>query len=188
MISLQYFGYGGGFGLTEIFYRLQDLGVFDVLLPFMLIFSILFAVLQKVNIFGTSGKRFNGIIAFSISLLAVVPHVLGVHIGNFDLVDIINKALPQIALILIVFVLFLVFVGMVSPKQATGKWMESAVVPLIAAIIILFIFGSAAYPQYMPSWLAWLGDPMLQTLVIVLLIFGLIVYFVTAPDKQNQKI
>ena len=37
-------------GVLEFF---QDLGVYDVILPFLLIFTIVFAILEKARVFGT---------------------------------------------------------------------------------------------------------------------------------------
>ena len=181
--------YGGGFGGTmqELFYQLQNWGVFDVLVPFILIFTLLYAVLQKVHVFGaTESKKINVVISLMISLIVIVPHVTGIYPESFDLVNIINSVLPQIALILIAIVLFMVMVGMLwQGKSGETFGIKGATVPIAAALILLFIFGSAAYPQYRPSWLAWLGDPSLQMLVIIILIFGLIVYFVTGEPKET---
>jgi len=172
--------------MQELFYQLQNWGVFDVLVPFVLIFTLLFAVLDKVQVF--KEKKFNVVISMMISLIVIVPHVTGTYPDSFDLVNIINSALPQIALILIAVVLFMVMVGMLWKGQTAGETfgIKGAAVPIAATLILLFIFGSAAYPQYRPSWLAWLGDPGLQMLVIIILIFGLIVYFVTGGKSETD--
>jgi hypothetical protein len=180
--------YGGGFGGTmqNLFYQLQNWGVFDVLVPFILIFTLLFAVLDKVQVFKV--KKYNVVIAMMISLIVIVPHVTGIYSDSFDLVNIINSALPQVALILIAVVLFMVMVGMLwKGEQGETFGIKGVAVPIAATLILLFIFGSAAYPQYKPSWLAWLGDPSLQMLVIIILIFGLIVYFVTGGKEETAE-
>src|SRR3989344_3262761 len=52
---------------------LEDLGLTDVLLPFLLIFTIVFAVLQKTEMFGKTGKNFNVMIALILALGVVIP-------------------------------------------------------------------------------------------------------------------
>ena len=57
---------------------LQDYGVLDFLLPFILVFTIVFAVLEKSHILGNK-KNFNVIIAFchqvSLSyILQIIKH------------------------------------------------------------------------------------------------------------------
>ena len=59
-------------GVIEFFNRL---GVYDIVLPFLLIFSIVFAILEKTKILGTEeveGKKYtkksiNAIVAFVVS-------------------------------------------------------------------------------------------------------------------------
>src|SRR3989344_1351569 len=46
-------------------------GGFDVLLPFLLVFTIVFAILEKTNILGEDKKNFNVIIALVIGALLV---------------------------------------------------------------------------------------------------------------------
>ena len=75
------------------FYQLQELGLFDVILPFMLIFALVYAVLTKVNIFGPGTKNYNIVIALVMGLAVVFPHVLGYYPENQDIVVIINHAL-----------------------------------------------------------------------------------------------
>ena len=182
--TLQYGGWGG---FRELFFQLEQMGVFDVLLPFILIFSLLFGVMQKVKVFGEDSKKYNAILSLAIALLVIVPHVTGMYPESFDLVDIINKVLPQVALILIAIVLFLIMVGIVWPRPDAGySFLSKAATPITAALILLFIFGSAAYPQYRPSWLAWLGDPSLQMFVIIVLVVGLVIYFVTGGKSEED--
>jgi len=49
------FQYGGAF--TNVFYDLQQWGIFDILIPFILIFTILYAILSKINVFGEKQKK-----------------------------------------------------------------------------------------------------------------------------------
>ncbi|MEM4366362.1 MAG: hypothetical protein QXN46_02080 [Candidatus Woesearchaeota archaeon] len=184
IFRLQFGPYGIGF--RDLFYRLQVLGVFDVLIPFVLIFTILYAVLQKVGVF--KEKKFNILISLAIALLVVVPHVVGGYPAGFDVVEIINRSLPQIGCLLIAFVLFLIMVGLVwKPQKGTELVFQGALVPIIVALILFFIFSSAIYQQAIPNWLWWILDPTLQMFVVILLIFGLVVWFVTSGAKEEKE-
>ncbi|MBT3721419.1 hypothetical protein HOG47_07255, partial [archaeon] len=66
---------------------LESLGLLDVLLPFLLIFTITFAVLQKSKILGDGGRRFNIIIAFVLAMSSIIPHIIG---RGPDVVIVIN--------------------------------------------------------------------------------------------------
>ncbi|MBM3199831.1 hypothetical protein FJZ53_02750, partial [Candidatus Woesearchaeota archaeon] len=53
---------------------LKEFGFFDVVLPFLLVFTIVFAVLEKTKIFGggkESKKNINAMIAFVFALFFV---------------------------------------------------------------------------------------------------------------------
>src|SRR3989338_4351196 len=74
VIFLQSFGFfGGSFG--NVLSQWEQLGVFSYVLPFLLIFALIFGILQKVNIFGgaqgQSNKGINGVIAVSTALMAL---------------------------------------------------------------------------------------------------------------------
>ena len=59
------------FNFMDAVESLEDIGFYEVALPFILIFTIVFAILQKVKIFGASGKNFNAVIAVVLAFLVV---------------------------------------------------------------------------------------------------------------------
>ena len=63
--------------LQSMIVRLDALGLTDVILPFMLIFVIIFAILQKTKILGESRKNLNVVIAIVVGLLVIIPHATG---------------------------------------------------------------------------------------------------------------
>jgi len=89
---------------------LEQIGVYDVILPFLLVFTIVFAILEKTKILGTEtieGKQYtkkniNAMVAFVISFLVV---------ASTKLVSAINQALASIVLLLLLAVFFLLLVG-----------------------------------------------------------------------------
>ena len=58
------------YSIQEVLFQLESIGVFEFLLPFLLIFAAVYGVLISLGIFG---KRpgINVIIAFAIGLLAI---------------------------------------------------------------------------------------------------------------------
>ena len=98
---------------------LEELGVADVLLPFLLIFTIVFAVLQKTNILGEDKKNFNVIIALVVGLSVVIPHVLGTYPAGMDVVELINEIIPQLSLVIVIFIMLLILTGVFAPKWAS---------------------------------------------------------------------
>ena len=164
---------------------LRDFGVLDFLLPFILVFTIIFAVLQKTEVLGKK-KNFNVIIALVMGLLFVVPHILDIYPLGYDPVAVLNQTLPSISLVAVAAVMVLVLMGLFGTGfAATGK----SLIGLISLVFIVYIFGAAlnlwSGPYDIFYW--WTTD--ITELVIVLLVFGLVVWFITKEpsDKVSAK-
>lgn len=164
-------------------YFLENWGLIDVILPFILIFTVMFAVLQKAKLFGTDSKKYNIIVSFVISLLVVIPHVTGRYPPGADVVEIINTAIPSVSLIAIAIIMFLILIGIFGAEAKWGGW-ASGLVLILSAGAILWIFGKAAgWWNNMPRWM---DDPDLQALIVIILIFGIIVWFVTSEPGEGK--
>jgi len=108
------------------FLRTMDTwGLTDVLLPFLLIFTLVFAVLQKTKILGEDKKNFNVVIALVMSLTVVIPHASGGYPLNYDPVNIINAFLPGISLVIVAVVMLFVLIGLCSSCSNLDFWSSS---------------------------------------------------------------
>ncbi len=170
----------------DIIYRLEYYGLSDVLLPFLLIFTIVFAVMQKTQPLGEK-KQFNIIIALVLALAVVIPHVLGYYPPEGDIIKIINSALPNVSIVLVAIVMLLLIVGLFGGKAGWGSSL-SGWVAFVAFIVVVFIFANAAnWFNYWPNWLSWLADSDTQALLVVIGVFALIIWFITKEPKDDSK-
>ncbi|MBW3004365.1 hypothetical protein KY310_00850 [Candidatus Woesearchaeota archaeon] len=176
------FQYGGGM-FQDTFYYLQQWGILDVLVPFVLIFTILYAVLQKINLFGDEGKRFNALIALAITLTAIVPHILGTYPPGMDVIAIMNASLPETVLLIVAVVLLMVMMGLLYGEWP-GETPLAGIAAIIAALILVGIFLSNIIEIPILSYLS----PEIQTLIIVLVVFGLIFLYVTHEPKESKTV
>ncbi|MBI4738894.1 hypothetical protein HY772_05005 [Candidatus Woesearchaeota archaeon] len=171
----------------EVIIRLQGMGLTDVLLPFVLIFTIVFAILQKVHPLGEAprDKPFNVVIALVMALAVVIPHVVGLYPADADVVVIINKALPNVAVVLVAVVMVLLLVGLFGGKPTWGT-SASGWVAILAFLLVLYIFGrSAGWFSYLPYWLYWLDNPDTRAMLLVVAVFALIIWFITKEPGQK---
>lgn len=174
---------------TQLFRTLESYGLTDALLPFLLIFTILFAMLQKTRILGAGKKNFNVMIAFIIAAMVVIPHITGKYPPGYDIVNILNKALPNISLVVVAVVMALLLIGLMGGE---ARWMGGSLSGMIAILAfagIIYIFGGAA------GWWKNIGlnwwDKDVMTLVIVLLVFAIVIWYVTkeeAPADQASRL
>src|SRR3989338_2779536 len=89
------------YNLEEFVRLVESWGLTDVMLPFLLIFVIFFAILTKIKVFGEKSSRYNLVVALVIALVFVIPHVMNRYPSDFDPVDIINEALPNISIVVV---------------------------------------------------------------------------------------
>lgn len=170
---------------------LMQWDIIEFLVPFLLVFTIVYAVLQKTKILGDGRKNYNVIVALVMGLAVVVPHFTGMY-TSFDPVTVINTSLPQVSIILVAIVMVLLIIGVFGNEFDIGGTSLAAWVAIAAIIIVGVIFGSSVGWFYLPSWLGFLSiNPDLQALIVMILIFAIIIWFITKEpkgDKQKKNI
>ena len=174
----------------EEFIRVVDQwGLTDVLLPFLLIFVVMYAILTKTKVLGENKKNLNVTVAVVVGLLVVIPHVMGTLPSDKDPVEILNKALPQISIVIVAIVFLLILIGVFGQEQVfLGMTMPGWVI-LISVITIATIFGSAAgwwQPGITQSIQNFFGADALS-IVIMILVFGIIIAFITSEPKAGPS-
>jgi hypothetical protein len=175
--------------------QLEAFGLSDVLLPFILIFAVVFAILGTVKIFGDKGKNINIIVALSMALLVVVPHVTGSYPAGGDVVEIMNHSIPNVSAVIIAIVMMMILIGAFGVRFNLAGKKLGGVVAIVALMIVIYIFGrSAGWYSFgsWPSWLSFLNDSDTLMVIVVLLVFGLMVAFITHDplsdeEKANKK-
>lgn len=169
----------------------------EALLPFALIFTIVYAVLTKTKILGTTKsdeprKNFNVIISLVMALAVVLPHLTNSYPDpSWDVVTIINSALPNVALVAVIIVMLLIVLGVAGkPIDFSKSDYMGGGFTLISILVVLFIFLSSADvfdTSWTPIWLYFIYDPSFQMLIVALIVFGLIIKFITKDDDAEKK-
>ena len=171
--------------LEEFIRALDSWGLTDVMLPFLLIFTLIFAILVKSRILGEGKRNFNLVIALVIALLVVVPHVTNSYPPNADIVEIINASVPGVSVVLVAILMLLILIGLFGGGTNWGSQF-SGWVAVISFIIILAIFGAAAGWWTGWNWLTNFFGEDAVALVVILLVFGLIIAFVTGGEGAEK--
>ncbi|MBW2975484.1 hypothetical protein KY366_07220 [Candidatus Woesearchaeota archaeon] len=138
------------YNLEEFVKIVNSWGLQDVMLPFLLIFVIFFALLAKTKVLGEDKKKFNLIIAMVIALLVVIPHVMNRYPSNFDPVDIMNQALPGISIVIVAAIGSLLIIGAFGGQVSTKPaYLTGGVIVIAGVIYAIFV-----YPNLSPLLLA----------------------------------
>jgi len=157
---------------------LQETGFYDYVLPFLLVFTILFAILEKTKVLGTQDQEkprtnINAVLAFVIALIVIV---------QTDIVAIMNTYLSKMALFIIIVLIAMLVLGMLG-----GDFSKATGVPMFGIIIAIAAVIWALTPNLgiLPYWMH-LSDTSIAWL-IVLGVFILIIWFVTSGSKKSEN-
>lgn len=177
------------FKLEGFFMALDRWGLTDVMLPFLLIFVIVYAILQKTRILGEEKKNLSVIVAIVAALLVVVPHVTGRFPADVDPVVIMNEALPQVSIVLVAVVFMLILIGVFGQDYVFLGVTMPGWITFISFMVILLIFGGAA-----GWWDSRFGTTLENffgtegiAILIMLVTFGLIIAWVTGDSKEREE-
>ena len=136
--------------LEEFVEIVNSWGLTDVMLPFLLIFVIFFAILAKARILGEDKKKLNLVVALVIAALFVIPHVTNSYPSNFDPVEIINEALPNISIVIVAALGALLMIGAFGGQvQTKPAYLTGGVIVIGGVIYTIFV-----YPSLSPLLLA----------------------------------
>lgn len=166
---------------------LEEAGLTDVLLPFFLIFTVIYAIMEKSELLGKDKKNYNVILALVIAFAVIIPHVTGMYPPNGDVVDIINKSIPNVTLFIVLLVMFLLLIGLVGGGTRLSAGSLSGGVALVSFVVVAYIFGAAANFWELSGTFAFLSSPDVQALVVIILVFGLLVWFITKDTESKGE-
>lgn len=142
-------------------------GIFDYLLPFLLIFAIVFGVLNTTNILG-SNKGIHIIIAVVVGILALRLNFVSAFFA---------EVFPRLGVGLAVLLTIMILIGLFVPKNERRYWLWGlGAIGFIIAIVVItksfqnytwFSFG--AYSDYV-GWIV--GGVLLIGLIIAVAASG----------------
>ncbi len=174
-------------GVIELF---GELGIYDVVLPFLLIFTIVFAIFEKTKILGVekvdgteyTKKNLNSIVAFVISFLVI---------ASTQLVAIINQVMANIVLLLLLAVSFLLLVGVFfTDKEFSLEnfpgWLKFFMIFMFIGVVVVFLDAlnwlQTIFDLFTNNWPAeWAA-----AIVFMAVIVGFI-WFITKDEKPAKK-
>jgi hypothetical protein len=174
-----------------------ELGIYDVILPFLLVFTLVFAILEKTKVLGFeeakeqkyTRKNLNSMVAFVTAFLVV---------GSSKLVGIINQTVSQVFILILISVLFLVLMGVFLGDQEMkfsrkDRWFIFFAVVMLAAIVLIFL--NAITTSSGQSWLSviWIyvarnwNSAVVGAIIMVLIVIGMMYYVVKPYEPKKEE-
>jgi len=165
--------------LGDLISDFSDFGIYDVALPFLLVFTIVFAVLQKSKILGDKAKNFNVVIALVIGILFV---------RNTQLVTLINRFLPNVSIFIVIFLMLLLLLAIFIKEEYAGWGNGMLAVAGIVSVLAIIWSLSVDYLSgryLLPDWLTNL-DSRTKSIIIFVAVFVIIIWLVTREKEEGQ--
>jgi hypothetical protein len=174
----------------------DEIGIYDVILPFLLVFTIVFAILEKTKVFGTdtidnvkyTKKNLNSLTAFVISFLVV---------ASSKLVETITKISSQVVVLLLLSVFFLLLVGSFfkegEPTILEGKWKLFFMGIMFIGLVGIFLHSIETEDG--TPWLEWGWEELtsnwsstsVASVLLMIVVIGFMFYVVGGDSKPSQK-
>ena len=170
-IFLASFGgyYGGTFG--NLLAQWEQLGIFSYVLPFLLIFALIFGLLQRMKVFGENSKAINAVIALSVGLMSL----------QFGFVPMFfSDIFPKLGVGLSVILTGIILTGLFTDSKLA--WVGMA----LGGVVFFVVIGSSFEFGYTSLWF-WVQQNM-ATIIIVAVILAILygVLFGKPEFKPNM--
>ncbi len=148
----------------------------DVALPFILVFTIVFAVLQKIQLFGTNSRKINVMVALVTAFFTVrVPAI----------VSTMNMFLPKVSLILLVILMVLLVIGLFGMKGEEVTGITLLLLFVIAVVGLGWAYFSSSTKVWLPDWLRSAGSDVYIMAAIIIGILIIIWFLSSEPKSQG---
>lgn len=147
-------------GITKVLADWEKMGIFAYVLPFVLIFAVTYAILDKIPTF-TGKKGINLVIAMAVGLLSLQLNFVAVFFAQ-----IFPRAGIGLAVLLVALILAGAFVNWDKGKE--GGWIFFGV----GAVTFLFIIANAfsAYSGYTSNWWEAYGSAIIILILVIVMI------------------
>ena len=182
----------------EILLFFDKIGIYDVVLPFLLVFTIVFAIFEKTKVFGMdeiegkkySKKNLNAMAAFVIAFMVI---------ASGKLVEIITAVSSQMVILLLLSVFFLVLIGSFFKEKEDvfleGGWKIFFMIIMFIGIVIIFLQAiktesGEGYFTYILDYVVDNFDSTAVGSIIFIILIFVFMWYITktpGPSKKPEK-
>ena len=173
---------------------LRSFGFFSVILPFLLVFTIVFGVLEKTRIFGTEKikgedlprRNLNSVVSFCIAFFVVAAS---------NVVQMLQVSLPIVALLLIVIIVFLLLFGALMGKTelegGISLWKFKGfkgtfVVAIVVAVLAIMLAGFGLLGTIVTYVSSNLTGTFITSLILFVIVVGAM-WFVVGSRAEKKE-
>ena len=175
-------GISSGGTIGNFLYNLETLGFFSYVLPFLMIFAIVFAILEKIGFLGKN-KGINFVLALAVALMAL----------QFQFVSyFFAEIFPRLGVLLSILLVAIILLSLFLDFKKKGTKFAMGLIAFVGFIVIVLQSFSDAFPWSGnifngPFW--WSIQPYLPEILtgIMLIVFFIIITKGPAKEKFKDK-
>ena len=164
----------------------NDLGILgseffaNIILPFVLVFTVIFAVLEKSKILGDGKRQINSIVSLAMALILV-----GVATAR----GIITDLVPVMAVVLVVILVFMILYGFVggTEKGILNKPLQIVIGIIAVMAIVITLLVSTGFLDKIKEFLNKPGASQLgQTVFFIIVIVAVFIVALVSGKKDGK--
>ena len=151
-----------------------------MLLPFLLVFVVIFAILEKSKVFGDGKHQINSLISLLIGLILITfpgPR------------DIVVEFMPWLAVGVTALLLFMILFGFVYGDLSNGlpNKLKIGIGILVGIFVIGVILSVTNLYDKISSWFSSIGNNSFLNFFFLIVVIGLIIWVIISSKKTNNK-
>lgn len=164
-------------GFYDLFNQLQGSGFYEFLLPFLLVFAVIFGILQKSRLFGSEQKAINAVVAIVLGLLIT---------SQFEVVRNLTTFLPRMSYFIIIAMMVLIFIALFAGGEIQIHGFALAIV-VIAALLGTYWALGPVMGFDVPFWLEQNWMMIAVLMIVIFLIVAVIKGGDTTGTPQDRE-
>ena len=163
------------YSVEELFYLWDTYGVFQFLLPFLLIFAIVYGILTYMGIFG-SNKPAHVIIAVVVGLMAA-------RFGVFT--QFYTELFPRLGIGLVIVVALMILVGLFATETNLKTFFPWTFIIISFIVGIIVLYTTADYLGWTSTLFGYAGGNGVAGFLSIAAVVGIIIAVITAGSTNK---
>ena len=164
-LVLASYTYFDGTAIGDMLTQWSNAGFFEYLLPFLLIFALVYGILTQIKLF-KENKSINGIIALVVGLMAL----------QFPMVpQFFAEIFPRLGIALSIILVVMILLGLFLNSKDDGDFMKWVLLAGAGIILVVVLIKTAGALGWSAGWWWTENWPMVAGVAFILAIIGIIV-------------
>jgi len=151
----------------------------EMLLPFLLVFIVVFAILQKTKLLGDGKAQIDSLVALVIGLITI-----GYAYQTGVIVDLMGWLALGVAVILVFLILYGFVAGDLSKAPDWMKITFGILAGLFTIGVVIYVTGLGDFAL---KWFEGAQDGFLMNAILIVLVIGAVITATVTSKKSEKK-